>query len=192
MTNTFALSYFMVSLTALGVVYFVLFARLRREMFRCQLRRIRDELFDYMWENAQDFNEPAYRHARDTMNSYLAISNKLSPGVLVLATIATVLDWRRRGVQAANLPTGPLGDKIRQAYMGLTWTLIKYSFLKGIPGAIIWSVVWILMHVFRLHSRLRGFKDVVVKDGADYLQTVPVKPSSQTVPVKQPSPLEYA
>jgi hypothetical protein len=192
MTNPFALSYFMVSLTALGVVYFVLFARLRREVFRCKLRGVRDELFDYMWENAQDFDEPAYRQARDTINSYLALSNKLSPSVLVLATIATVLDWRRKGVQAASLPTGPVGDKIRQAYKGLAWTLIEYSFLKGIPGAIIWSAVWILLHVFRLHSRLRGFKDVVVKDGADYLQTVPVKPSNQTVPVKQRGPLEYA
>jgi hypothetical protein len=171
MNNPFALSYFMVSLAALAFVYFVLFARLRREKFRCHLRCIRDGLFDFMWQNGQDFNEPTYRKARDTMNTFLAESNKLSPVILVMAAVAGFLAWRRKGSQSAILPAGPLGDKIRQAYMAMAWTLIEYSFLKGISGAFLWSAVWVLKHAFRLHSRLRSIKDGLVKDGADYLQT---------------------
>lgn len=172
MNSQFALSYLMVSLTAMWFIYFVLWAGLRRERFRCQVRHIRDGLFDYMWENGHDFNEPAYRKAREVMNSVLALSNKLSPTALVAAGIAVILTWRCKGglTEDNPLPTGPLGDKIRQSYLALAWTLIEYAFLKGIPGVFVRSVVWVLSHAFRLSSRVRAFKKEIVKDGADYLQ----------------------
>lgn len=174
MNNPFALSYLLVSLAALGFIYFVLCASLRREQFRCQVRRIRDDLFDFMWENEQNFEEPAYLKARETMNNVLLLSNKLSPTVVVMSVAAAILDLRRNGMSLPNplLPEGPLGDKIRQSYLALTWTLIEYSFLKGIPGLYVKSMLWILLHAFRLSSRMRVFKRKIVKDGADYLQEV--------------------
>lgn len=172
MNNPFAISYIMISLALLGFIYFVLCAGLRRERFRCQVRRIRDELFDFMWENGQDFKEPAYLKARETMNSFLALSNKLSPSVLVMSVVVAVLALRRNGASLPNpaLPIGALGDKIRQSYSALAWALIEYSFLKGIPGLFIRSTVWLLSHAFHLSSRMRVCKKKIVKDGADYLQ----------------------
>lgn len=172
MTNPFAISYVVISLAALNYIYFVLCAGLRRERFRCQVRRIRDELFDFMWENGHDFQEPAYRKARETTNSFLALSNKLSPTVLVISVVVAILNLRRNGVSPPTppLPAGPLGDKIRQSYLELAWTLIEYSFLKGIPGLGVRSAVWFLSHAFRLGSRFRVCKRKILKDGADYLQ----------------------
>jgi hypothetical protein len=172
MNNSFTLSYITIGLAALGFIYFVLCAGLRREQFRCEVRRIRDDLFDFMWENKQDFNEPAYLKARETMNGFLVLSNKLSPTVLVMSAIAAVFTLRRNGVSSPPppLPAGLLGDKIRHAYLALTWKLIEYSFLKGIPGLFIKLAVWILSHAFHLSSRIRVFKRKIVTDGADYLQ----------------------
>jgi hypothetical protein len=65
--------------------------------------------------------------------------------------------------------------------MATAWTLIEYSFLKGIPGAFIWSAVWVLKYAFRMHSWLRSIKEGLVKDGADYLQT---EGSSRPLPLK--------
>lgn len=180
MNNPFALSYVTISLVALGFIYFVLCASLRREQFRCQVRQIRDELFDFMWENGHDYQEPAYVKARETMNTFLALSNKLSPTILVMSLVYAVFNIRRNKTSQPDrpLPDGPLGDRIRQSYVTLTLTLLEYSFLKGIPGACIRSIVWILSRAFHLSNKLRSLENVIVKDGADYLQVV--GPSIQT------------
>lgn len=172
MINPFALSYFLLSLTAGGFIYFVLCGSLRRELFRCEVRRIRDELFDFMRKHGHNFKEPAYLKARETLNNYLVLSNKLSPTVLVMAVGFAVVDLRRNGVSPPNppLPDGPLGEMMRNSYLKLVSTLIEYSFLKGIPGLLIKPTVWVLVHAFHLGGRLRICKRKIVKDGADYLQ----------------------
>jgi hypothetical protein len=177
MNDPFALSYILVGLAALGFIYFVLCAGLRRERFRCAVRRIRDDLFDFMWENELSFNEPAYLKARETMNSFLVLSNKLSPTVLVMSVVVAVLTLRRNGVSPPTPPLlgGQLGDKIRDSYLALTWTLIEYSFLQGILGLFVKTVVWILSNAFHLSSRLGVYKRKIVKDGADYLQGAGVR-----------------
>jgi hypothetical protein len=174
MNTSFTLSYMMISLMAGGYVYFVLWASLRREQFRCELRRIRDELFDFMRENNYNFKEPAYLKVRENLNTLLAASNQLSPTVLVVSIVLLVMDLRRKGLPQTTppLPDGPLGEKIRDSYLALAWKLIEYSFLKGIPGLLINCVVWVLKHAFHLGGRLRACKRRITKRGADYLQGV--------------------
>jgi hypothetical protein len=172
----------MVSLAVGVFVYFVLWSGLRREQFRCQVRRIRDDLFDFMWEKGLDFKEPAYLKARETMNTILALSNQLSPTVLIMACGAAVLQWRRYGASPANpLPDGLLGEKLRNSYLAIAWTVIEFSFLKRIPGLLINSTVWVLIHAFHLGNRMSYYKGRITKDGADYLQeTGGIRPFGST------------
>src|SRR5262245_32745843 len=62
-----------------------LLAQLRCDKYRTDIRRIRDELFDYMWKEGHDFSTPAYRSTRESLNGLLRICNLLSPTLLIVS-----------------------------------------------------------------------------------------------------------
>lgn len=178
MNNSFALSYLLISLTMGGFIYFVLWVSLQRERFRCEIRRTRDELFDFMWENKYDFKDPNYIQTRAALNVILRASNVVSPILLVALAVIAIRQWRRTGSTEAKspLPEGKLGEKIYSLYLNLTWTVIEYSFLKGIPGLFIKLTAWILWHTFHrgatAGAKARAWRSRLSKDGADYLRAV--------------------
>src|SRR5437879_4753849 len=84
MHYNFAIFECLVSIGIVAFVWFFLVARSRRDNFRCTIRRIRDRLFDFMWEHGYDYSTPAYRKTRQTLNGLIRISNELAPiGFLV-------------------------------------------------------------------------------------------------------------
>ncbi|HQU43220.1 MAG TPA: hypothetical protein PK867_10430, partial [Pirellulales bacterium] len=76
--NTYLLFETWVGLCALVVFYRLLFVPLRIDDFRGDIRTIRDDLFDFMWRNGYDFNEPAYVETRQTLNGLLRSARHLS------------------------------------------------------------------------------------------------------------------
>jgi hypothetical protein len=85
MTNAFIITTSVVSLAAVVALWLGPFASLRRDNFRSDIRRIRDDLFDYMWENGLDFENKAYRDTRQLLNGMLRASTWLAPAKLLVA-----------------------------------------------------------------------------------------------------------
>lgn len=63
--------------------------RTRNDRYREDLFTIRDELFDYMWQNGIPFDLPAYRQLRDALNGAIRVADM--PG---LAFVTLLLLWR--------------------------------------------------------------------------------------------------
>lgn len=85
MTNAYLLTTCAISLAILVVLWIGPIASLRRDNFRADIRRIRDDLFDFMLENRFSFEIKAYRDTRQALNGMLRASNWLSPVNLILA-----------------------------------------------------------------------------------------------------------
>jgi hypothetical protein len=162
MSYDFTLSYCCVSLTVLAVLWFYFVPKLRRDAYRCRIRGIRDGLFDFVWKNGYDFDDPAYRKARETLNSLLSISNALSPTLLVLGT-AFAMRTRDNARNEMPLPAGPFGDRIREAYQSATSVTFEFVFLKGIFGIFVRLTLW-LMQLLRLAGRFRGWTQRVLNE----------------------------
>lgn len=81
----------LVSLGILAFIWFFLFARLRRDNFRSEIRRVRDGLFDFMWQNGYDFDTPAYRETRQMLNGILRLSNKLTPVSFLISIVSVAM-----------------------------------------------------------------------------------------------------
>lgn len=52
--------------------------RQSRDTFRCDIRRLRDELFDFVLIHGGDFSDPEYVDARESLNGMLRLSEKIS------------------------------------------------------------------------------------------------------------------
>jgi hypothetical protein len=75
-----------ISLGVLMLAY-ILYRRGRREQFRVDIRRIRDGLFDWMWQNGHSFSDLGYRATREMLNGLLRMSNTLSLSQLLLMMV---------------------------------------------------------------------------------------------------------
>src|SRR5215467_2523928 len=118
MNRSIVLAQCLISLGILSWLWYGPFARLRRDNFRSQIRRIREDLFDFMWKNGHDFGNPAYRATRQMLNGLIRSSNYLSIITFLHAT-ASVFNGQKRppvpmAVAIENLPEGPLKAKINE------------------------------------------------------------------------------
>lgn len=104
----------LVGLGVLAFVWFYLFARLRRDDFRSEIRRLRDGLFDFMWENGYSFNEPAYRETRQMLNGIIRLGNTLSPLSLFAAIYIGILREHagHHFPETSKLPEGAFGEEL--------------------------------------------------------------------------------
>ena len=84
--------YLSLSLAALAVLWFYVRRMTKIDEFRETLFTLRDELFDYMWENDLSFDDPAYCELRESLNRGIRMAEILTlpifltgVGVLILA-----------------------------------------------------------------------------------------------------------
>jgi hypothetical protein len=169
MSYNFALSYCFVGLATIAFIWLVLFADLRRERFRCELRRIRDQLFDFMWQNGFDFSDPNYQKARASINGILAESNTMSPTLMFLVLLWAT--WHRRW-KPEPLLDGPIGEQVRLTYYASAWVVIQFAFLSGVPGFVIRLLLSTLLRALQLNMRVRGAGNNLASSLADVLQNV--------------------
>ncbi len=140
---------------SLGVLAYVLFwqiARLRRDNFRADIRRLRDDLFDFMWENGYDFSTPAYVEARQTLNGMLRISNSLSiPKLLLILFFGDALDRHQSRLpdSLGTLKDPCLRGKIEKVRYKAVNTMLRFVFRKGIFGVLL-SLIVLLCLIVRL------------------------------------------
>jgi len=128
-----------ISLAALAYVWFWQFGRLRRDNFRSDIRRLRDGLFDFIWENGYSYDMPAYQEIRQSLNGMLRLSNVLSP---VKFFIAYLCVRHRHWTEALrdsldHVRDKRLRDKIREVRNGALKRMLEFLFLEGTTGLLV-------------------------------------------------------
>lgn len=150
-----------VAIAAISLIWFRGLAPLRRDNFRSDIRRIRDGLFDYMWQISLDFRDPAYRSARQSLNGLLRLSNSISP--LKFFITVTLCREMAPPIQPES-PNHELQKEIERARDRATHRLIHFLFLEGFVGVFVRMLLRCLAWV----SRIRDLKDRV-NNGAQRL-----------------------
>lgn len=176
-TADFTFSYCAVSLIALAAIYYYYVTKMRPDAYRVKIRRIRDDLFDFMWRNGYDFDTPAYRKARTMLNDLLRVSNFLSIPVMVIAAAARVSKaGGEDDAEAIDLPPGPLGERIALACAEAMQVTVEYVFLTGPKGWLMRGLI-ILIGAARATLRWKPLAQQAVKTAIRHAgQLVPSVP----------------
>src|SRR4030042_4139836 len=155
MIDQYVLFECVVSLVALAYLYSRCYIILRRDGFRADIRRVRDDLFDYMWKNGHDYSIQAYRDTRQTLNGLLRVSNLLSAPFFLV----TLLHVRKHGLGARKSPNTEhvqdpaLRQAIEEAMNKPVLRLLKFVFLEGLTGLLVKAILLLICSV-HVASRL--------------------------------------
>jgi len=140
MSNSIALAQCLISVGILAFLWCGPVARLRRDNFRSKIRRIRDDLFDFMYKNGYDFKNPAYQATRQMLNGLIRTSNYLSVFTFMHALIIVVSGKRRNPLSAIHaiekLPPGDLKEKMNQATQQAMKEMLRFIFTQKISGLL--------------------------------------------------------
>lgn len=157
----FELSQLAVTVAALIFVYFGPIRWRRQDDFRCEIRRIREELFDFMLENEIPFDNPAYVRTRYALNGLLRISGILSPvffGISLYYRQLCRVNGHVLLMPEQLTANSALRDKILEVRHEASDCLQRHIFLQGFTGICV-RVVLGLVAVSRNTARVRVWSD---------------------------------
>lgn len=168
MSHSIVLAQCLISVGILAFLWYGPFARLRRDNFRSRIRRIRDDLFDFMWKNGHDFGNPGYQATRQMLNGLIRSSNYLSVATFIQA-MALVVSGKRKSSSSVittieKLPAGPLKEKVNQATQQAMKEMLRFIFFQSISGVLIVGVAEIVYCVYAIRKR-SGQNGTPVKKG---------------------------
>ncbi|HUT88325.1 MAG TPA: hypothetical protein VMY37_02415 [Thermoguttaceae bacterium] len=138
--NAYILTECVVSLAILAYVYFGLVCRLRRDEFRADIRRLRDELFDYMWKAGRDFGDPSYLGTRRILNGMLRLSNRASALKFVVTLVTTALIVRDGETLCDPIPEPEdpeFREKLERVRRLALARFLRFIFLEGLTGVLV-------------------------------------------------------
>lgn len=139
MSEPFILTTTTVGIVVLMWLWFVPLAALRRDNYRADIRRLRDELFDFMWQNGYAFDTPAYSEARRIFNGMLRWSNfidaiKLFVGIYFASKSNDVGSHLEDELKACE---PPLRENIERTLHRATSRTLHFIFLEGLTGIVV-------------------------------------------------------
>lgn len=180
------------SIAILAYAWFVLFARLWRDNFRADIRRMRDELFDYMWRNGHSYRLPAYIETRTALNGILRISHRLS-----LIPFFVSLHYHKKGLQLGykaedyleDVDDEQLKQKIIDIHHRAGHRMLQYIFLEGTTGVcvrpirlgqklLVWFLKWRTERIRRWEENIRRSELWLIAD-AHTAGKVPAQPDDE-------------
>ncbi len=169
MSHSIALAQCLISLGILAFLWCGPVARLRRDNFRSNIRRIRDDLFDFIWKNEYDFKNPAYQATRQMLNGLIRTSNYLSVFTFMHALILIVNGKRRNPPSAISeiekLPPGDLKEKINQATQQAMKEMLNFIFIQKISGLLTIVLLKTLYRLYIIFTWRKKNGSHVEKDG---------------------------
>jgi hypothetical protein len=165
MTTPFLLTTCAVSIVIIAVLWLCPLASLRRDNFRTDVRIIRDDLFDFMWENGFSFDTPAYRDARQFLNGLLRASTCMSPTTFILGLWYCI--WYRLGtdeefIDYSNCPA-KLAQKLEQATDRGMNRFQVLLFREGLLGPLIMLFFRTIVLAIKGRKRLSEITDRAVR-----------------------------
>ena len=173
MSPSIALAQCLISVGIIAFIWAGPAARIRRDNFRARIRRIRDDLFDFMLTHHYDFNTPAYGATRQTLNGMIRCSNYFSVvsflHSLVLA-LRTPQPELSPGEQIEKLQDEPLKTALKSALNKAMREMISFIFVRNISGLLSIPIITAFCVVVAwLSKTAEKSKDAFVDRPAHYL-----------------------
>lgn len=177
MNPDFSIAYSLISLWIIFYIWFTLVARLRRDRFRCNIRKIRDDLFDFMWKNNVDFNTAAYKEVRQFLNGMLRGADVLTPTSLIAHAIGAIrygaLGENRKEtdfVKAMKTVSDPtLKQMLENAQAKAMVEMLSFVFLQGLIGFLVKGIFYFSTFFLRtktaFHAGVNQMSDFVYQLG---------------------------
>jgi hypothetical protein len=120
----------------------------RADACRSRIRKIRDDLFDFMWMNGHDFSNPAYHEARKMLNGMLRLTCVIGP----IEFIALLIRCHNEPTQPGSinrLVEGDLKQRLEEATNQATREFLRYLYAEGIIGHCL-RLLWVGFIALRL------------------------------------------
>lgn len=143
------------------------FRRLRRDNFRSDIRRLRDALFDYVWENGHSFETSAYVQMRDTLNGLLRASTMLSPAKFMFC----VWFFSKNGIPASPLREAidevsdrDLRSELERVNREASGRVMRFLFVDHPLGRPIVHIVSASIYFRRLREHVRRFVEALFSE----------------------------
>lgn len=158
MTEPFLLTTCAIGIASLVALWVGPLSTLCRDNYRADIRRLRDDLFDFMWMNGYSFQTPAYLEVRQMLNGMLRWANVIN---LVNFTVSVWFVARNRPLDdssANRLLDGcdpRLRGKIESTLGEAVKRTLRYVLLEGTTGVCVRSLV-ALLRVFGLMSNVKS------------------------------------
>lgn len=158
-------SQLVVSILILAFLWFRVFPSLRRDNFRSDIRKLRDSLFDYMWENGHAFDNMAYCETRLILNGILRMSNSIT----AIKFFALVV-LHRNDSRAVEDPLEQMADcdlkrQIETVRAQAVARLLHFLFLEGTTGL----VVRMMLSTSHCIKRVNNIKPWIRRQGSQLL-----------------------
>ena len=141
-----------ISVSYLTWLWFGPLAKLRRDDYRTDIRRLRDELFGFMVDRGYDFETPAYLKTRQALNGMLRWANWINP-VKFCMMLRLVSVSKDESETSAWCPPD-LETKISQIKKQAFMRTVKFIFLEGTTGVFVRA----LQFVLTVFGRINKFK----------------------------------
>ena len=142
MNSGYELAQTWLSFVAIVVIYSFILRRQAAESCRAELRRIRDEFFDFMWQNGKDFSDVEYVESRQQINSMLRLTTMIGPVSFIVMMFRFMPVVASRTVKAEREPS-ELKIHARKVSTQAIHCLVKYIFMTGILGLVLHSIFFI-------------------------------------------------
>jgi len=149
---------FWLSLVALAVIYVKIFKPQREESCRSDIRRIRDDLFDFMWKHGLDYSDPGYVHSRNLMNGMMRLTNCVGAFefLFLMATApAPPNNEYQSPIETVNDPV--LREKLHRSINLAYRTFLTSLYTRGFFGLLFKG----LLAVVNAVRRMRGYSTSV-------------------------------
>jgi hypothetical protein len=141
----------------LVAVMFWLWPCVRLDVFRQEMFAVRDELFDYAASGKIEFNHPAYRLLRQSMNGFIRYGHRLTffqVNLMVLywkfGASQPPMDWTEKW----NLAIAAVNDeRAKEALVKFherSIMLVSERIILGSPILLLVLIVWLLIGLFNL------------------------------------------
>lgn len=131
-----------IGIMILGLIFFRLFPRARREALQQDLFKLRNDLFIFMWENKFDMQDPAYLEMRATLNGSIRHAESLHiPHLIfcVLCNLGSEPPKRERTTAGNGILQKKIGE-VREKYA----TRVTFHFVTTPLGILSMPIFFIL------------------------------------------------
>ncbi|MDQ6759874.1 MAG: hypothetical protein M3Z32_08425 [Acidobacteriota bacterium] len=149
----------------------------RLDVYRQEMFRLRDELFDYAKDGRISFSHPAYRLLRRSMNGFIRYGHQLTFFQLCMNLLrwnATgdkpPLDWANSWTTAVNSIQSEQVKRDLQSLHGAALMLVVKRLISESPSLVL-AVSFVTAYI-ALHQGIRNIKSVVKSASSRVLERI--------------------
>lgn len=151
-------AYLGTTLALVGLWYLLVYLPRCREELEYDLRNLRDDLFDFMWQNHLSYEISAYRKMRLCLNGFIRLASTGTLSGISIALRAPSLRPRPL-IQLMHIPTADLDPKLlgklQKVQSQLRRRVFSYLYLEGLLAVPFYPLLWSVRLLTRINLRER-------------------------------------